>query len=108
MRAAAGELVPLPGLGAPPALTERQAFALEVIREHGPIPSDELGAELCARNLRHSNDLRCGYDRSNGHAIGRALRRKGLVRFRQRAGWYVPGSRHRPESDEPFEWPEGF
>ena len=80
-----------PGLEPAPALTERQAFAARVIRERGPIRSDDLGAWLCERNLRHSHLQTCPYDGQNGRGVAEALRRKGLVRYRRGQGWVVEG-----------------
>lgn len=107
----------LPGLQAPPKLTDRQAEALRIIREHGPIASRELGAFVHEWRGRHGFGSPCEFCRKAGDELGRSLRKKGLARQRlrtvgaRRAGWYAltPEGKplRQPEAEE-FEWPEGF
>jgi len=78
------------------ALTERQAFAEQVIRERGPVTSEELGAHVHAwrrdRGGRgHGPDERCHYCPGEGASVGRILARKGLVTRRRGVGWVVVG-----------------
>lgn len=96
-------------------LTSRQAEALRIVREHGTIASDELGAELHAWQGSHPVGQRCAWCQAAGVEVGRALRRKGLVTYRHRAGWVAPGYQTRPaDSNESSQldvgdpWPEGF
>src|SRR3990172_8386647 len=69
------------GLDRARGLRERQAFAARVIRERGPIRSEDLGAWLCERNLRHSHLQSCDYDPQNRRRVADALPPKGLVRY---------------------------
>ena len=80
-------------------LTDRQRLALNLIREHGPVPSDELGAHLHADRLArggrgHTDDARCSYCREEGRSMGEALRAKDLVRHDRGLGWMAVGSSH--------------
>lgn len=71
---------PLPGLEHV-RLTDRQAVALYVIREHGPIGCADLGRRV--REIRSPNypsDLAGEWDVSNGKTLGRRLKELGLVR----------------------------
>lgn len=73
---------PLPGLEQPPALTDRQALALTLIRKLGPISSTELAARVrLARNPNGSKSS-LEFDASNGKRLGESLAAKGLVRLR--------------------------
>lgn len=91
-------------------LTARQRFALETVGRYQPIPSDELGAHLCARRGKHAADVRCEWCSRAGREVGAALRKKGLVRMRREQGWtlagYTPPANtdgYRPETAEiPF------
>lgn len=104
-------------------LTERQRLALDYVRAHGPVASDELGAllheERQARGGRgHHRDLRCDWCGDEGSSMGKRLRELGLVRKRtgESGGWYVPDSRgpDRESADRTAQlgagdaWPEGF
>jgi len=93
----------LPGLDLDPSLslTPRQSFALNLIRERGPLSSEELGAHLCSRNLRHSSEQRCEWDVSNGRGVAEALARKGLVRRVRGEGWVVADWRAPVEGYDP-------
>ena len=81
----------LDGLTPEVSLTDRQALALTLIREHAPIRSEVLGAYLCERTGRHSRLDACQWCTSNGRAVGEELHRKELVRYVRRSGW-VPAS----------------
>lgn len=78
----------------PPKLTDRQSLALELIREHAPMSSDELGAYLHEDRMRrggrgHAAVTTCGYCQQEGLNMGGRLRELGLVRFSRKAGgWY--------------------
>lgn len=73
-------------------LTERQAFALEVIARLGPISSRELGGHMHERRDKHVFERACVFCESEGLAVARELRSKkdarnrGLVK-QSRAGW---------------------
>lgn len=75
----------LPGLETTPALTERQELALTLIRELGPLTSQDLGWRL--RELRGGRPTGAEFDQSNGRAVGDALAKRGLVRYRRSEGW---------------------
>jgi len=78
----------LPGLE--PALTERQSQALALIRERGPISSEELGRRL--RDLRGGRSSGEQWDRSSGRGVAEALRKRSLVRqvrIEGQASWVV-------------------
>lgn len=81
----------LDGLTPEVALTDRQAFALTIVREHGPIRSELLGAYLCERTGRHSHLDGCQWCTSNGKAVGEELHRKSLVVYVRREGWALAG-----------------
>lgn len=86
--------LPLPGLEPPaahPMLTDRQALALGVIRERGPLMSDELGAYLCERRGKHARDEICAWCSPNGTEVAKALQRKGLVTKKRGEGWLAVG-----------------
>lgn len=72
-------------------LTDRQRFALELIRELGPVPSDELGAHMHERRGKHSTDIRCSWCTQEGESVGKELRRKRTlgVKHRRGEGWVV-------------------
>lgn len=86
-------------------VTERQRFALELIGELGPIPSDELGAHMHERRGKHPADQRCEWCGTEGKGIGGELRKKGLVKHRREEGWYVPGApeRTKPRADSSYD-----
>lgn len=90
---------PLPGLEPVPDVSRwpRLSFGYTLIRERGPIASDEIGAEWCAARGKHSADVRCEWDSQAGKQIGQALRKRGLVLFKRGEGWYVPGVRRASE-----------
>jgi hypothetical protein len=101
-----------------PTLTERQQFALDLIRELGPIPSDELGAHMHERKTWHNRDIRCAWCRGAGEGVGKELRRKRTlgVKHRRGEGWVV-ALRERPKGQGVVEgsydpatapFPEGF
>lgn len=77
---------------APPGmrLTPRQEAALELVRRHGAVADDELGALMhslapqWSRSLHHP-DERCRYCGDAGRQIGCALERKGLIVWERRA-----------------------
>jgi len=107
----------LPGLDRAATLTERQAFALDVITRLGPLSSEELGARLHAWRAErggrgHGSDERCQWCPSEGASAGRMLAGKGLVKRRRGEGW-VPAAYETPRepsaqlgADEP--WPKDF
>lgn len=71
-------LVPKP----PRPLTDRQQRALELITEHQPVASEELGRLLGARER---------WRKSSGREVARALKARGLVReSRKHHGWTLP------------------
>lgn len=76
---------------APPTVkvTERQRYVLELVRDLGHATDDEIGAVLCERLGKHSADVRCGWDATNGGDIARVLRKKGLVKYRRDVGWVL-------------------
>lgn len=65
----------------PPVLTNRQQRALDAITRAGwgGLASNDLGAHVHA----HPDDGRCEFCGSAGSELGKALRRKGLVRQRR-------------------------
>lgn len=73
----------LDGLTEAPKLTERQEQAYALIRQRGPIRSEDLGAELYPRV--HELDRA----RTYGRAVGDALAEKGLVVFVRGEGWVL-------------------
>lgn len=91
-------------------LTERQQYALDIITDLGPVPSDELGAHMHERRGKHTSDLRCRYCGDEGKDIAKELRKKKLVRMRRGEGWYVVGARPKVEGYDPSTapLPEGF
>lgn len=73
-------------------LTERQRMALTFIREHSPVASDELGAEMHSwrqehGGLGHPPDFRCRYCQEEGRQMGAVLADKGLVEHHATLGW---------------------
>jgi hypothetical protein len=83
-----------------PRLTDRQAYALDLTRAAGPegLPADELGALLCEIRGRHPAGGRCEWDAQNGLHVLRALREKGLVRYRAKMkAWVATGDLPDPE-----------
>ncbi len=91
----------------PRLLTDRQAFALELLQRAGGegLRADEVGAELCERRGRHSAGDRCQFDKANGLDVLRALRTKGYARSRRDGSWHAVEA----ESDASFgAFPEGF
>lgn len=93
-----------------PTLTPRQARALEIVQQHpAGIHADELGAILHEEHHRHSRDQRCQFDGANGNSILKALRKKGLVRYRRgrdfTAGhWEATTPAAQPEPEPAGEW----
>lgn len=84
-------------------LTVRQRWALEIISEKEPIPSELLGAYL--HELRavegtgngHAHEDVCRFCRQEGEGMGRRLRDLGLVRYsRKRGGWALATTRVLP------------
>ena len=79
---------------APPKLTPRQQRALELVTQAGAdgIHADELGAALHAEYRKHTVEARCMWCGQTGQSILKALKAKGLVRYRrgnaQRAGYW--------------------
>lgn len=90
MTAAQLALVEVP---ATPKLTPRQTRALEHVRAAGTagIHADELGAILHAEYRKHSSEGRCRWCGATGQDILKALKAKGLVRYRRGSG-YLPGA----------------
>lgn len=92
--------------------TPRQDFALEVVRRRGPLSAAELGAWLCEYRGAHSHAEACEWDRSNGHSVCEALRRKGLVRRLRGRGWVAADWREPsdPDAYDPASvpWPVGY
>lgn len=85
---------------APPKLTDRQQFALELVQRAGTdgVHAEEIGAAWHAHHGKHDADARCMYDGSNGKQVLNELKRKGLVRYRRgnasRPGfWLAVGAR---------------
>lgn len=70
-------------------LTARQRFALDLIGELGPIPSDELGAHMHERRGKHGLEARCTYCGQEGKGVGGELRKKKLVKQRREEGWVL-------------------
>lgn len=68
---------PLPGMEAL-VLTERQALALEIIRQRGPLSSAALGEAL--REARGRRDHGGDWDTQNGRQVAEALRSRGFCR----------------------------
>jgi hypothetical protein len=68
-----------------PSLTPRQARALELLTAAGStgLHADELGALLHEEYKKHGRDERCVYCAMNGQSILKALRAKGLARYRR-------------------------
>jgi hypothetical protein len=84
---------------AEPKLTDRQQFALRIVKDAGPdgVTSDEVGAAWCAQNGKHTVDTRCQWDGSNGRQVLKALEKRGLVKYRRRTatregGWVAIGA----------------
>jgi hypothetical protein len=73
-------------------LTERQRFALNLIGQLGPAPSDELGAHMHARRGKHGADQRCEWCAREGKGIGAELLAKNLVKQRRGEGWVLVGA----------------
>lgn len=73
-------------------LTARQRFALEIVAEREPVPSELLGAylhELRAveeRGNGHGHEDVCRFCRQEGRSMGERLRALGLVAFSTKAG----------------------
>lgn len=87
-----------------PKLTPRQARALEHVHAAGAagIHPDELGALLHAEYRKHGVDERCHFCGATGISILKALRKKGLAKYRRgtvdRPGyWYPVGAAKRDE-----------
>jgi hypothetical protein len=78
-----------------PSLTPRQQRALEVVQAAGVdgIHADELGAALHAEYRKHALEARCMWCGATGQSILKALKAKGLVRYRrgnrERAGFWI-------------------
>jgi hypothetical protein len=97
----------LPGLETT-TLTARQELALTLIRELGPLNSQDLGWRL--RELRGGRPSGAEFDQSNGRAVGDALARKGLVRYVRGEGWVsneyapepTPSAQLGPDEDLPY------
>lgn len=99
----------LDGLTPEVALTDRQAFALTIIRQHAPIRSEVIGAYLCERTGRHSHLDVCEYDTGNGRDVAESLHRKSLVRYVRREGWVLAGhAKAGKPSSQLTEIPEWF
>lgn len=99
-----------------PSLTPRQARALELVTATGQagIHADELGAQLHADYRKHDAQARCRWCGASGMSFLKALRRKGLVRYRrgnaQRPGfWQAIGAREERVLPVAYnQFPEGF
>lgn len=91
-------------------LTERQAFALEVIHLYGPLSNADLGAFMHHRRGKHSGADTCPYCPDEGLAVAKELRAKkdargrGLVTERRNAGWTLTVRR----TADPGELPVDF
>lgn len=98
------EQATIPGLEKAPTLTERQAQALAIIRELGPIRSEDLGVEMYPR--MHDLDRA----RSYGRSVGDALAAKGLVAYVRGEGWvdakWAEPSEPSAQVGPDGEWPE--
>lgn len=82
-----------------PKLTDRQQFALELVKGAGVdgIHADEVGAAWCARRDKHPASSRCRWCGSNGKDVLEELKRKDLVRYVRGRGpvvgfWRVVGA----------------
>ena len=84
----------LDGMAPAVELTQRQAQALALIREHAPIRSEDLGWRL--RELRGGRPTGAEFDASNGRKVAEALDAKGLVAYVRREGW-VPADRRQAQ-----------
>lgn len=91
----------LPGLAPDPcdALTERQLLALRLIAIHAPLSSDELGERV--REARGGRQSGAEWDRSNGRALGEALKQRGLVRYLRGRGWVPAGFEEPVDGHDP-------
>lgn len=99
----------LDGLTPEVALTDRQAFALTIVRDHGPVRSELLGAWLCERTGRHSHLDGCQWCVSNGRDVGESLHAKGLVVYVRREGWALAArAKASKPSSQLTEIPEWF
>lgn len=96
-----------------PRLTDRQAHALNAIREAGAagLHTDELGAAVHAFTGKHASDTLCEWCPQAGIEVGRALRQKGLAQQRRRKApggdtvtvWTVAGKLPRAVPDPPVD-----
>jgi hypothetical protein len=104
---------------APPKLTDRQQFALELLERAGAegLSADEIGAAWCEQRGRHSALTRCTYCGRNGQGLANELKAKGLARYRRKKGdldgaWLhhqAPTAPPRPTSGVPYnEFPAEF
>jgi hypothetical protein len=94
-----------------PKLTDRQERALEIIRAAGRdgIPSDEFGQQIHAWQGKHDLETLCEWCPTSGRELGKALRKKGLVKSRRDGHWYALDGIAAPVEDpdvDPF--PPGF
>lgn len=105
-------------IDAPPApkLTDRQQFALQFVtanRTDG-VTADEVGAAWCEQKGKHSADDRCQFDGQSGTEVLKALRTKGLVKYRRRTrllegAWLAVGASEPRTVEVPYDvFPEGF
>jgi hypothetical protein len=73
----------------------RLAFGYEFIRANGPVASEELGRAWRLRSPFARRYSTADWDTSAGNAIGKSLRKRGLVRERRKTprGWYAVDER---------------
>lgn len=86
-------------------LTGRQAHALTVLADRGPMRPTALGAAVHVWNGRHPEDARCDYCKSTGNELLRALRKKGVARQRRVDGrmvWQAVGAVEPMGGEIPF------
>lgn len=95
--------LPIEGMAAEPKLTDRQRFALALVRASGVhgegVQGDELGAALheYRRNeggRGHDAGTRCRFCADEGRDMARSLIAKGHLEKHPRGGFRVAGSEH--------------
>lgn len=103
-----------PTLFAPPPadgdLTERQRFALNLVRRTaGGVTDEEIGAHLHARRGRHISTDVCRWCSDEGRGVLEALRKRGLVTRRRTGVWQAHHDQARDGTDpSSAEFPAGF
>lgn len=101
---------PLFDASATPALTERQAHALDAVTtERDGISTIDIGATMHARRGKHAADVHCDWCEPEGRSVLVELRRKRLVIQRRKLGglWFATAA-HTPPDASFGEFPEGY